>query len=115
MYARRKWDKTHEHRLGNSSISMIFYILRNYSDRTLGYYLKGNDKNGNAVIITENGSVRLASMATPDNINAIMTKVKTYTNDEVLHLWIEKGLPCAHIHGLEYKGAHWGMMSQEKA
>ena len=24
------WDKTHKHRLGNSSISMIFYILRNY-------------------------------------------------------------------------------------
>ena len=32
MYARRKWDKTHKHRLGNSSISMIFYILRNYKD-----------------------------------------------------------------------------------
>ena len=30
VYARRKWDKTHKHRLGNSSISMIFYILRNY-------------------------------------------------------------------------------------
>ena len=30
MYARRKWDKTHKHRLGNSFISMIFYILRNY-------------------------------------------------------------------------------------
>ena len=33
-----------------------------YSDHTLGYYLKGKDKKGNAVIITENGSVRLASM-----------------------------------------------------
>ena len=86
-----------------------------YNDNTLGNYLKGKDKQGNAVIITENGSVRLASMATPDNINAIMAKVKTYTNDEVLHRWIEKGLPCAHIHGLEYKGAHWGMISQEKA
>ena len=86
-----------------------------YSDHTLGYYLKGKDKKGNEVIITENGSVRLASMSTPENINDIMTKVKNYTNDEVLHLWIEKGLPCAHIHGLEYKGAHWGMISQEKA
>ena len=86
-----------------------------YSGHTLGYYLKGKDKKGNAVIITENGSVRLASMSTPENINDIMTKVKNYTNDEVLHLWIEKGLPCAHIHGLEYKGAHWGMISKEKA
>ena len=77
-----------------------------YSDHTLGDYLKGKDKKGNAVIITENGSVRLSSMSTPENINDIMTKVKSYTNDEVLHLWIEKGLPCAHIHGLEYKGAH---------
>ena len=30
VYARRIWDKTHKHRLGYSSISMIFYILRNY-------------------------------------------------------------------------------------
>lgn len=82
---------------------------------TMGYYLKGVDKQGNNVIISTNGSVSLMSNTTPQNINELLSQVKTWTNEEIMQNWIEKGNPCAFIHGMEYKGARIGKVSKERA
>ena len=86
------------------------------SDKALGYYLNGVNQNGESVIITDKGTIRLANLATPKNLNNILAAVKLFeTKQEVIDCWINKGLPCAHIRGLEYKGARCGLISKEEA
>lgn len=86
------------------------------SDSTLGYYLEGVNHEGKEVIITDNGTIRLANLSTPKNINNILAAAKLLTTkQEIIDCWISKGLPCAHIRGLEYKGARCGLISKEEA
>ena len=68
MYARRKWDKTHKHRLGNSSISMIFYILRNYVERDSPF------------IISRDGMI---SYHIQDEDNPIIRSILKYKEEDI--------------------------------
>ena len=72
-------------------------------DRNIGNYLKGV-KDGKNVYITEKGNIINANV-TSTNYEVVLKACKSMTNDEVRSLWIEKGLPCAHIRGMEYKGS----------
>lgn len=80
----------------------------------IGDYLLGTKKkdfvriftNGTIVGIEESGSEYLLNT---------LTKVKQYTHEEILNNWILKEKPCAHIYGLEYKGAKAGRITKERA
>lgn len=82
--------------------------------KNFGYYIKGV-KDGCEVYITLNGNIIKAENANPKNYENVLKMCKTMTKDEVVSLWIEKGLPCAHIHGLEYKGASPKRITKENA
>lgn len=83
---------------------------------TLGYYLNGVNQNGEGVIITDKGTIRLANLATPKNLNNILAAANLLTTkQEIIDCWISKGLPCAHIRGLMYKGARHNLISKEEA
>lgn len=82
---------------------------------TIGKYIVGTNKDNEKVIISVSGTIQLESLCNPKNIEVVLSSVKRFTKDEVLKLWIEKGLPCAHIRGLEYKGAKWGAITKEQA
>lgn len=81
----------------------------------LGNYLKGIDKDGNAVYITPKGSVRLVASTTKQNLENVLAACKSMTNDEISELWIGKGMPCAFIRGLEYKGSRPTIVTKERA
>lgn len=84
-------------------------------DNVLGYYVKGENKNGEMVIISTMGTIRLESLSNPKNIENVLNSVKKFSKEDVLHLWIEKDLPCAYIRGLEYKGSKHTFITKEQA
>lgn len=83
-------------------------------EKNIGDYIKGV-KDGCNVYITPKGNIIKAETANPKNYENVLNMCKTMTKDEVVSLWIEKGLPCAHIHGLEYKGASPKRITKENA
>lgn len=83
-------------------------------EKNIGEYLKGV-KDGCEVYIIKGGNIVKSETANPKNYENVLKMCKSFTNDEVVSLWIEKGFPCAHIHGLEYKGASASRVSKEKA
>ena len=85
------------------------------NSKELGYYLNGINENGDNVVITANGTIRNAELSTSANINNVLSAVKLLTLQEIIDCWIKKGFPCAHICGLEYKGARCGIISMESA
>lgn len=85
------------------------------SCKAFGYYLNGVDKKGNQVFITPQGSIRLAEEATAQNLDKTLQECKNMPIDQISKLWIEKGMPCAFIRGLEYKGARASKVSKERA
>lgn len=84
-------------------------------DKVLGYYVKGENHNGEKVIISTMGTIRLESLSNPKNIENVLKSVEQFSKEDVLHLWIEKDLPCAHIRGLEYKGSKHTFITKEQA
>lgn len=84
-------------------------------NNTLGYYVNGENKNGDKVIISEKGTIRLESLSNPKNIKNVLKSVEQFNKEDVLHLWIEKDLPCAHIRGLEYKGSKHTFIDKNQA
>lgn len=83
--------------------------------KDIGYYLIGADKNRNAVRITSKGSVRSFKDSEPSVIQDTLERVKHFSEAQILTEWILKGKPCAHIRGLEYKGACAGRVTQQRA
>ena len=84
-------------------------------NKTLGYYVNGENKNGDKVIISEKGTIRLESLSNPKNIENVLKSVEQFNKEDVLHLWIEKNLPCAYIRGLEYKDSKWRFIDKNQA
>lgn len=84
-------------------------------DNTIGCYVNGENFNGEKVIISQKGTIHLKELSNPKNIENVLKSVKQFTNEEVLHLWIEKNLPCAYIRGIEYKGSKWGRITKDVA
>ena len=65
----------------------------------------GANKQGEEVIILPSGTVINVKEAEAKVIQNTLDRVKEYSNLEVLNDWILQDKPCAHIRGLEYKGA----------
>ena len=84
-------------------------------DNTIGYYVNGENFNGEKVIISQKGTIHLEELSNQKNIKNVLNSVKQFTKNEVLELWIKKDLPCAHIRGLEYKGSKWGRITKDEA
>jgi hypothetical protein len=83
-------------------------------DKNVGDYVRGI-KDGCEVLITSKGNIIKAETANPKNYENVLKTCKSMTNEEVVTLWIENGLPCAHIRGMEYKGASPKRITKENA
>ena len=77
------------------------------------YCLYAEDESGKRVMVMKNGFINQISDA--ENVAIVMEEVKKYSEDEVLNKWIRQNKPCAHICGLEYKGAKYGYVSAPEA
>lgn len=88
------------------------------------YYIKGigdvlygfsNGEVGHRIYITGDGSIHDALMDSPAKLQERLGKVKEYTVDQIQSEWIDKGMPCMHIRGLEYKGSRPKLITKEEA
>lgn len=75
----------------------------------------GTNKQGERVIILPSGTVINTKEAESTVIQNTLDRVKEYSNLEVLDDWILQDKPCAHIRGLEYKGASARRVTRECA
>lgn len=83
-------------------------------DKSIGYFVNGTNFDGKAIIITQKGFVSENSdLATA--LQTQMEEVKNWSIDTIQKEWIDKGMPCGHIRGMEWKGATLGLISTEKA
>lgn len=99
--------------LMNEWVSNILPIWK--FDKGVGDYLVGTDNNGVRINIMKSGTTRVAAICTPEYNKNMMNIVKNYSLEDIEHLWIDKDMPCAHIEGLEYKGAWKRKISKEEA
>lgn len=83
--------------------------------KDIGDYMLGTNKQGEEVIILPSGTVINTKEAESTVIQNTLDRVKEYSNLEVLDDWILQDKPCAHIRGLEYKGASARRVTRECA
>lgn len=93
----------------------VKFISPNWIHHTeVGYFVKGVSLEGETIIITDKGFV----IFDPDCIETQrnrMEEVKKWDNTKIQADWIDKGMPCGYIRGLEYKGATLCLITPEKA
>lgn len=81
----------------------------------MGYHTTGIDNEGNAIIITDSGTVLPVEKCNPDALSGLMEWAKHMDFPNIQAMWINKGLPCGYIRGMAYKGAKISLVSQERA
>ena len=83
--------------------------------RYMGDYFEGRRKNVNWVNIHSSGTFVEPDETADWWFERELEKVKKYSSDDCINLWIKENKQCAFIRGLEYKGAKPRIVTREEA
>ena len=81
----------------------------------MGDYFEGRRKNVNWVNIHSSGTFVEPDETADWWFERELEKVKKYSSDDCINLWIKENKQCAFIRGLEYKGAKPRIVTREEA
>lgn len=99
--------------LMNEWVKELRPVWRN--SKLFGDYLVGINDKDKEIYVTPKGSIKLAEIHNEKSCKEQLKWAKSLPVDKIQEQWIDKGLPCAYMRGLEYKGSRPGLVTIEEA
>ena len=83
--------------------------------KELETYVVAGIKDGRSVYVTKMGNIIDKAKVDGIDYERELNKVACMSIEDIKHDWIEKGKACAHVRGLEFKGAKRGRITSKQA